>query len=177
MIVTPGVWCEDIVLGPELKLRREDDADHLMLAFDTKRNSLTIYFSCIGKGQVQMPVSLKELQHRMKHSKVGEVRLKRKTLNGILYQVMVYHPSSLELAVYSKKSNEDVLEELDCPVERMQAQEPPASSDVSFSYSRGDIPMFNFDDADRSSLIIVSLNLPSLASGCSLPPSKNLLRH
>ena len=29
---------------------------------------------------------------------------------------MVYHPSSLELAVYSKKSNEDVLEELDCPV-------------------------------------------------------------
>jgi len=133
-----SVWCEDIVLGPELQLRREDDADHLMLAFDTKRNSLTIYFSCIGKGQVQMPVSLKELQHRMKHSKV-----------------MVYHPSSLELAVYSKKSNEDVLEELDCPVERMQAQEPPASSDVSFSYSRGDIPMFNFDDADR--LLIATL--------------------
>ena len=62
---------------------------------------------------------------------------------------MVYHPSSMELAVYSKKSNEEVLEELDCPVERMQAQEPPASSDVSFSYSRGDIPLFNFDDADR----------------------------
>ena len=78
MMLAPGVWCEDIVLGPELQLRREDDADHLMLAFDTKRNSLTIYFSCIGKGQVQMPVSLKELQHRMKHSKVGEVRLKRK---------------------------------------------------------------------------------------------------
>ena len=71
MMLAPGVWCEDIVLGPELQLRREDDADHLMLAFDTKRNSLTIYFSCIGKGQVQMPVSLKELQHRMKHSKVG----------------------------------------------------------------------------------------------------------
>jgi len=133
-----SVWCEDIVLGPELQLRREEDADHLMLAFDTKRNSLTIYFSCIGKGQVQMPVSLKELQHRMKHSKV-----------------MVYHPSSLELAVYSKKSNEEVLEELDCRVERMQAQEPPASSDVSFSYSRGDIPMFNFDDADR--LLIATL--------------------
>merc|ERR1711936_1438666 len=133
-----SVWCEDIVLGPELQLRREDDADHLMLAFDTKRNSLTIYFSCIGKGQVQMPVSLKELQHRMKHSKV-----------------MVYHPSSLELAVYTKKSNEEVLDELDCPVERMQAQEPPASSDVSFSYSRGDIPLFNFDDADR--LLIATL--------------------
>ena len=68
MMMDAGVWCEDIVLGPELQLRREDDADHLMLAFDTKRNSLTIYFSCIGKGQVQMPVSLKELQHT-KHSK------------------------------------------------------------------------------------------------------------
>ena len=77
--------------------------------------------------------------------------MEEKNPNGLLFQVMVYHPSSLELAVYSKKSNEDVLEELDCPVERMQAQEPPASSDVSFSYSRGDIPMFNFDDADRSS--------------------------
>ena len=70
---------------------------------------------------------------------------------------MVYHPSSLELAVYSKKSNEEVLEELDCPVERMQAQEPPASSDVSFSYSRGDIPMFNFDDADRSNPCILAI--------------------
>ena len=66
-----GVWCEDLVLGPELQLRRDDDADHLMIAFDNKRNTLTIYFSCIGKGQVQMPASLKDLQQRMKHSKVG----------------------------------------------------------------------------------------------------------
>ena len=65
-----GVWCEDLVLGPELQLRRDDDADHLMIAFDNKRNTLTIYFSCIGKGQVQMPASLKDLQQRMKHSKV-----------------------------------------------------------------------------------------------------------
>ena len=83
--------------------------------------------------------------------------MEEKKPNSILFQVMVYHPSSLELAVYSKKSNEEVLEELDCPVERMQAQEPPASSDVSFSYSRGDIPMFNFDDADRSNPCILAI--------------------
>ena len=76
---------------------------------------------------------------------------------------MVYHPSSMELAVYSKKSNEEVLEDLDCPVERMQAQEPPASSDVSFSYSRGDIPLFNFDDADRLELALIGL---TLSLGC-----------
>ena len=69
----------------------------------------------------------------------------------------------MELAVYSKKSNEEGLEDLDCRVERMQAQEPPASSDVSFSYSRGDIPLFNFDDADRLELALIGL---TLSLGC-----------
>lgn len=31
----------------------------------------------------------------------------------------------------------------------MQAQEPPASDDDLYSYRRGDIPIFNFDEADR----------------------------
>ena len=65
-----------------------------------------------------------------------------------------------------------MLEDLECPIERMQAQEPPAStgnffknyfyfylrclictlnlySDDLYSYRRGDIPIFNFDEADR----------------------------
>lgn len=42
-----------------------------------------------------------------------------------------------------------ILEDLTCPIERMQAQEPPASDDDLYSYRRGDIPIFNFDEADR----------------------------
>jgi hypothetical protein len=118
----PGVWCEDIVLGPELQLRRGDDADHLLVAFDQAgqhgskvapggpslsllSSQVTIYFSCIGKGQVHMPVSLRDLLHRMKKSKVK-----------------VYHPSELEMTVFSKKTTPEVLEELECPDagERMQ---------------------------------------------------------
>ena len=34
-------------------------------------------------------------------------------------------------------------------MERMQAQEPPATDDDLYSYRRGDIPIFNFDEADR----------------------------
>ena len=41
-------------------------------------------------------------------------------------------------------------------MERMQAQEaPPSSENEIYSYSRGDIPMFNFDEADR--LLIATL--------------------
>lgn len=38
----------------------------------SKGTKVTVYFSCIGKGQVLMPVSLKHLQHQMKHSKVSQ---------------------------------------------------------------------------------------------------------
>jgi thrombospondin 2/3/4/5 len=54
---------------------------------------------------------------------------------------------------------ESILEDLDCPKELMQAQEAPNSrvrgtmggggGDDLYSYRRGDIPIFNFDDADR----------------------------
>ena len=43
-----------------------------------------------------------------------------------------------------------MLEDLACPIERMQAQEAPQESDDGlYSYRRGDIPIFNFDEADR----------------------------
>ena len=43
-----------------------------------------------------------------------------------------------------------MLEDLECPIERMQAQEAPASGGNDlYSYRRGDIPIFNFDEADR----------------------------
>ena len=38
-------------------------------------------------------------------------------------QVKVYHPSELELSVYSKKTTEEVLEEIECPMERMQVRQ------------------------------------------------------
>jgi hypothetical protein len=45
---------------------------------------------------------------------------------------------------------ESVLDDLNCPIERMQAQEAPQDPDDSlYSYRRGDIPIFNFDEADR----------------------------
>ena len=48
-----------------------------------------------------------------------------------------------------------ILDDLDCPVELMQAQQArggqvsTGNSDDLYSYRRGDIPIFNFDDADR----------------------------
>ena len=49
-----------------------------------------------------------------------------------------------------------VLRSLNCPLERMQSQEAsrtPYATNVNggdeFSYGRGDIPIFNFDEADR----------------------------
>ena len=53
---------------------------------------------------------------------------------------------------------DEVLRSLNCPIERMQSQErfgsrTPVTSnngnDDDFSYGRGDIPIFNFDEADR----------------------------
>ena len=136
------VWCEDIVLGSELQLLRNSEDDHLVLAFsqDGRHGSkLTVYFSCIGKGQLSMPTSLRALRHKMKHSKVK-----------------MYHPADIEIIVHNRKTADEVLESLECPVERMQAQQAPSSSDNElYSYSRGDIPMFNFDEADR--LLIATL--------------------
>ena len=130
------------MLGSELQLLRNSEDDHLVLAFNQggrHGSKLTVYFACIGKGQLNMPTSLRSLKHKMKHSKVK-----------------MYHPSDIELVVHSKRTADEVLESLECPVERMQAQEaPPSSENEIYSYSRGDIPMFNFDEADR--LLIATL--------------------
>ena len=81
-------WCENIVV-PELKLLQnsaDDSDDHLVIVFDQKAASggadLTIYFSCIAKGRVHMPLSLREMIEKVKHSKVK-----------------IYHGSDIELTV------------------------------------------------------------------------------
>merc|ERR1719367_2425831 len=138
------VWCEDIELGTELQLLRQSrNDDHLVLVFDQSRHrdpKLTVYFSCIGKGQLNMPTSLKHLKQQMHHSKVK-----------------LYHPSTNQIDVYSKQTGDEILEKLKCPVEKMQAQEASSRNSETdlYSYRRGDIPLFNFDEADR--LLIATL--------------------
>ena len=59
--------------------------------------------------------------------------------------------------VHGKGNVDRILHALSCPLERMQAQEAAGSrvvatsngADDLYSYRRGDIPIFNFDDADR----------------------------
>ena len=57
--------------------------------------------------------------------------------------------------VHGKADVNQILDDLDCPVELMQAQQArggqvsTGNSDDLYSYRRGDIPIFNFDDADR----------------------------
>jgi len=130
-----GVWCENIVV-PELRLlRNATENDHLVISFEQKRKTgsdLTVYFSCVPKGRLHLPYSLREMLQMVKHSKVK-----------------VFHGNDLELKVDGTASIDSVLEDLECPIERMQAQEPPASTDDLYSYRRGDIPIFNFDEADR----------------------------
>ena len=55
------------------------------------------------------------------------------------------------LQVDGNASLDAILEDLECPVERMQAQDPANGdpNDDLYSYRRGDIPIFNFDEADR----------------------------
>jgi len=138
------VWCEDIELGTELQLLKQSrNDDHLVLVFDQSRHHdtrLTVYFSCIGKGQLNMPTSLKHLKQQMHHSKVK-----------------LYHPSTNQIDVYSKRTGDEILEKLKCPVEKMQAQEASSRNSETdlYSYRRGDIPLFNFDEADR--LLIATL--------------------
>ena len=138
------VWCEDIELGTEVQLLRQSNKDdHLVLVFDQTRHhdpKLTVYFSCIGKGQLSMPTSLRNLKQQMHHSKVK-----------------LYHPFANDIDVHSKKTGEEVLEKLRCPVEKMQAQEASQRNSETdlYSYRRGDIPLFNFDEADR--LLIATL--------------------
>ncbi len=113
-----GVWCEEIIV-PELKLLRHEgeDSDHLVLALDQGVSSgadLTVYFSCVPKGRLHLPHSLREMYERVRHSKVK-----------------LYHGVDLELEVMGKGNVERILHDLDCPVERMQAQEAPSYTPVA----------------------------------------------
>ena len=111
--------------------------DHLVLVFDQRFHEpkITAYLSCVGKGQYEMTRSLRSLKQEMPYSKVK-----------------LYHPQDVDVEVYSKKTGDEVLELLHCPGDQMQAQQ--AETDL-YSYSRGDIPLFNFDEADR--LLIATL--------------------
>ena len=66
-------------------------------------------------------------------------------------KVKLFHGDDLELKVDGNASIDSILEDLNCPIERMQAHEPPngAKDNDLYSYQRGDIPIFNFDEADR----------------------------
>ena len=89
-----GVWCEEIVV-PEMKLLENDDEDdHLVLHFDQsgrdedKRGcQITVYISCVPKGKVHMPFTLRELQQKVTHSKVK-----------------LYHAKDLDLQVRHKNT-------------------------------------------------------------------------
>jgi len=132
-----GTWCENIIV-PELRLLGNTTTnDHLVISFEQGKKSgghLLVYFSCIPKGRLHLPYSLKEMNHQVKHSKVK-----------------LYHGDDLEIKVDGNASLDAILEDLECPVERMQAQDPANGdpNDDLYSYRRGDIPIFNFDEADR----------------------------
>ena len=130
-----------------------------MISFEQGKKSgghLLVYFSCIPKGRLHLPYSLKEMNHQVKHSKVKlyhgddleiKVLISRKNY-FFLFQIRKYF---FILQVDGNASLDAILEDLECPVERMQAQDPANGdpNDDLYSYRRGDIPIFNFDEADR----------------------------
>ena len=80
-----GIWCENIMV-PELRLLGNATSnDHLVISFEQKRKTaadLTVYFSCVPKGRLHLPLSLREMHGMVKHSKVK-----------------LYHSNDLELKV------------------------------------------------------------------------------
>ena len=93
------------------------------------------------------------MNHQVKHSKVKlyhgddleiKVLISRK-ITFFFVQIFFI------LQVDGNASLDAILEDLECPVERMQAQDPANGdpNDDLYSYRRGDIPIFNFDEADR----------------------------
>lgn len=80
-----GIFCENIVV-PEMRLlRNATEDDHLVISFEQKRKTgadLSIYFSCVPKGRLHLPYSLREMIEKVKHSKVK-----------------LYHGEDLELKV------------------------------------------------------------------------------
>ena len=71
---------------PELRLLgNTTEDDHLVISFEQKRKAgsdLTVYFSCVPKGRLHLPLSLREMIQQVKHSKVK-----------------LYHGEDLELRV------------------------------------------------------------------------------
>lgn len=80
--------------------------------------------------------------------------------------------------VEDKLDPDQVLEGLlGCPIERMQAQQAYSSrtrptvsggSDADFAYGRGDIPIFNFDEADRILIATLQELIEALRSSIHL---------
>lgn len=92
------------------------------------------------------------MNHQVKHSKVKlyhgddlEIKVLISRKKNFLFQYVNF------LQVDGNASLDAILEDLECPVERMQAQDPANGdpNDDLYSYRRGDIPIFNFDEADR----------------------------
>ena len=92
-----GTWCENIIV-PELRLLANSSSDdHLVISFEQSRksgadlmvyfrfvfihsfysavclpsdNTENVHFSCIPKGRLHLPMSLREMINAVKHSKV-----------------------------------------------------------------------------------------------------------
>ena len=136
-----GNWNEQISI-PELKAlgyNEENENDHLVveIAQLSRRSEIAVYFGCSPKGRIQMPYSLRDMTEKVKNSKVK-----------------VYQGESIDFTVYDTESADSALDDLGCHTETMQAEE--ASPDQRgrgggdlYSYRRGDIPIFNFEEADR----------------------------
>ena len=141
---TDEIWSEDMEV-PELKDQssdEEDEKDHLVVEISQapSGSEIAVFFGCNPKGRIRMPFSLRDMLEKVKTSKVK-----------------LYHGEDLDLSVHAKESIESVLGDLNCPPasESMQAQEAAngggggrGGGDL-YSYRRGDIPIFNFDNADR----------------------------
>lgn len=71
-----GTWCDEVVV-PEMKLLNDgdEDDDHLVIEISQRKgeeagSDITFYFSCDPKGRIHMPFTLRELQEKVKYSKI-----------------------------------------------------------------------------------------------------------
>ena len=137
-----GNWNEQISV-PELKAHgyndEENENDHLVVEITqlSSRSEIAVYFGCSPQGRIQMPYSLRDMTEEVKNSKVK-----------------VYHGEDIDFSVYDTESTDSALDDLGCRTETMQAQEASPNQRGRdggnlYSYRRGDIPIFNFEEADR----------------------------
>ena len=96
------------------------------------------------------------MNHQIKHSKVklyhgDDLEIKVMISRKKIIYFLIFLDFFGIFQVDGNASLDAILEDLECPVERMQAQDPANGdpNDDLYSYRRGDIPIFNFDEADR----------------------------